>query len=1273
MPSVLQKTQGPRSVRRQLHLFLLSLMLVSGFTLSAEAQEANWIWSPEHPRGQAAAGDCYFRKTMQLSRIEKATITLTADDAYDLYINGQRIGKGNSINQLEQYDITRFLVQGRNVVAVKVQNVAPGPAALAARVFVKPYRQQWLGYSTDNSWRTSIDYLAGWELAAYNDSRWKAAQVYGVLGETAPWDRREEADPQRVSENQRFRIDREFAVDQILGDEETGSLVNIAFNEFGHIIAAQEGGPLLLIYDSDKDGIVDKVREYCDLVKGIQGILALNGDVYVTGDGPEGPGVYRLIDEDRNGALEEAVKLVGFTQGSGEHGAHGLALGPDGKIYCVLGNHTQYKGRFAETSPLKHYYEGDLIQPKYEDPGGHAAGVKAPGGTVIRFDVEGEKVELVASGLRNAFDLTFRNDGRLYVHDSDMESDEGSVWYRPTSLLEIVDGGEYGWRSGWSKWPNYYYDRMPNLLETGRGSPTGCCVYEHHMFPIRYHDNLFLADWTKGQIISVRFDENGRPQSEVVIEGQPLNVTDVAVGPDGWLYFCTGGRGTKGGIYQVRWLGDVPESIRDLGDGIASAIKQPQLDAAWSRQKIATLKRQLGSAWGDTVAGVAFSDENPSKYRLRALDLMQLFGPAPTTELLVALCETPNEAVRARAATLLGRQAKETAAVVQLQKMLADKAPEVQLAAAKSLQRAQIGPKVSALKPMLASLDREVAWTARRLLELVPTKRWSETLLEDEDQRVQLQAALALITVEPSKENADQVLTMGRIMLEDFVSDRNFIDLLRLFQVTLHRTNLKPSDVPELREQLANEYPVGEPILNRELFRLLAYLKVNEVVPKAITYLQSDAPMEERLHVAMHLKFFDHQWTAAERLTVMKFFEETLTEEAGSSVPLYVMGVTKDIAKDLPLAEARIFVSEGAKWPNAALVSLYRYPEKLSESDLNSLIQLDQQIDRPGFESEEFNRLRTGIVALLSQHGDERAQAYLREIWIRSPARRQVVALGLSTYPTDENWDYLVRSLPVLETYAVPAILSTLTQIEAATNDSQALREVVLHGLRLERDGQSAAPAVRLLQYWTGQEFSSDADAGMSDWQAWYAKAFPNQPEATLPELEANSPWNVPTLEEFFGTSEGRRGDLDKGRFVYEKAECKKCHTYDGSGTRIGPDLTNLASRFTRKEALESILYPSHIISDQYRTQRVLTTDGKVITGVVTENADGTLTVRDSQLQMHIVAEQDVDTIVPSKQSLMPSGLIDSLTSTEIRDLMTFMGYGPSQQQVADRASEIQR
>jgi len=72
----------------------------------------------------------------------------------------------------------------------------------------------------------------------------------------------------------------------------------MAFNEFGHIIASQENGPLYLLHDRDGDGLAESVRVYCDEVKSCQGILPLNGEVFVTGMGPEGMGLYRLSDND---------------------------------------------------------------------------------------------------------------------------------------------------------------------------------------------------------------------------------------------------------------------------------------------------------------------------------------------------------------------------------------------------------------------------------------------------------------------------------------------------------------------------------------------------------------------------------------------------------------------------------------------------------------------------------------------------------------------------------------------------------------------------------------------------------------------------------------------------------------------------------------------------------------------------------------------------------------------------------------------------------------
>ncbi len=121
------------------------------------------------------------------------------------------------------------------------------------------------------------------------------------------------------------------------------------------------------------------------------------------------------------------------------------------------------------------------------------------------------------------------------------------------------------------------------------------------------------------------------------LEGQPLNVTDLAVGPDGWLYFCTGGRDTEGGIYRIVWDGEVPADVKKQGEGITAALRQPQLNSAWARQQIALMKKQIGPNWESELVKVAEADDAPIADRERAR-LLQLFGPFPSASRCWSTC-----------------------------------------------------------------------------------------------------------------------------------------------------------------------------------------------------------------------------------------------------------------------------------------------------------------------------------------------------------------------------------------------------------------------------------------------------------------------------------------------------------------------------------------------------------------------------------------------------------------------------------------------------------
>ncbi|MEX0818284.1 MAG: HEAT repeat domain-containing protein, partial [Pirellulaceae bacterium] len=807
------------------------------------AQEAQWIWSPTHEKDNVPQVACHFRKTIPLRAAEQGTITILADDEYELFLNGRRMGAGGGTEDLVEYDVSRYLTRGRNIVGVKVTNTRGTTAGVAVRVAIKEREGGWQIYSSDETWKTHVDVLPLWNTALYNDNRWDKAQVFGKLGETAPWDIREQvaANEGNVS-TERFKIDKEFDVQELLNDEQTGSLISMAFNEFGQILAGRAEGPLLLIYDSNDDGTPDKVKTYCDQVKNCQGVLALNGDVYVTASGPDGEALYRLSDKNRDGKLEDVTALFNFSGVAGEHGAHALTLGPDGMIYVSVGNHATAEVDFAEASPYHDFYEGDLL-PRYEDPGGHANDVKAPGGTVIRTDIDGQVVELVAGGLRNAYDLAFNRLGEMFVHDSDMESDAGTAWYRSTRLYHVTPGAEFGWRSGWAKWPNYYVDALPEILDTGRGSPTGATFYDHFAFPTRYQSRLFLADWSRGRILSVELKPNGASYSatsEVFLEGQPLNVTDIEVGPDGALYFVTGGRGSGGGVYRVAWKGEVPAAVSDLGEGISAAIRQPQLHSAWGRQEIAGVKKSLGEAWDTQIVGVARSKANPWYYRTRALDLMHLFGPPPSNELLRLLADDGNELVRGKAAEMMGLHGN-TVTGTELLALLSDSDRNVRRKACEALTR--IGQPVvfKDIQPMLASDDRAEAWAARRLLERTPSEQWRDQVLTTDDNRLFIQGAIALLVVAPDEANARAVVTRFQELSQAFISDSDFADMLRVVQVALHRGDIAPDSVPDLANALGIEFPSGDSTINRELVRLLAYLQVSEPMDRYLAYLKSEA------------------------------------------------------------------------------------------------------------------------------------------------------------------------------------------------------------------------------------------------------------------------------------------------------------------------------------------------------------------------------------------------------------------------------------------------
>ena len=130
---------------------------------------------------------------------------------------------------------------------------------------------------------------------------------------------------------------------------------------------------------------------------------------------------------------------------------------------------------------------------------------------------------------------------------------------------------------------------------------------------------------------------------------------------------------------------------------------------------------------------------------------------------------------------------------------------------------------------------------------------------------------------------------------------------------------------------------------------------------------------------------------------------------------------------------------------------------------------------------------------------------------------------------------------------------------------------------------------------------------------------------------------------------------------MFEKAQCVKCHRFGARGEGVGPDLTTVRRRFQRKEILESILYPSQVISDQYKSATVVTIDGVVRMGMAAPQGDGSIVLLLPDATKVVVPKDEIDEVRDSPKSAMPEGLLNTLTLQEIAELFRYLEQVPAE------------
>jgi putative heme-binding domain-containing protein len=280
--------------------------------------------------------------------------------------------------------------------------------------------------------------------------------------------------------------------------------------------------------------------------------------------------------------------------------------------------------------------------------------------------------------------------------------------------------------------------------------------------------------------------------------------------------------------------------------------------------------------------------------------------------------------------------------------------------------------------------------------------------------------------------------------------------------------------------------------------------------------------------------------------------------------------------------------------------------------------------------------------------------------------------MALAQHPEGENWEVLVDSLRTIDGVAAQDVLGALVRVDRQPETADAYRYVILQGLR---SPATVGPlCAKLLEHWADEAAHSESATPIKQlvaWQTWFADKYPDELPAELPRESTPNKWSYHELVTFLESPEGKSGDPGRGAAAFTQAQCVQCHRHQGVGEGLGPDLTTVGQRFHRKEILESIVFPSQVVSDQYASQ-IVEANGRTYSGMAARAADGSMTILQSDGQKVHLAAEDIEEVRPNKLSAMPEGLLNPLTLEQVADLFAYL-MNEQGSEIAGREAADQR
>ncbi len=1077
-----------------------------------------------------------------------------------------------------------------------------------------------------------------------------------------------------------------FTVSKFADDRLAHDIFAMTLDSQGSVVVSGPGY-IKRLCDDDADGRADRAVLVSDLpASGAQGLCYLGHDLVFTGDGH----LAVLRDRDADGVADGPPEPW-LALANPEHGAHAMVQGPDGWLYLVCGNDAGAARLIYDNSRSR------IARPEC--------------GVVLRMTTDGKAPHVVAHGFRNPYDLAFHAGGALFTDDADGERAEHLPWYEPTRVFDVGWGQHHGWvedgwQNSWSR-PERFCDNVARVCELGRGSPTGLECYRHQQFPAHYRGGLFSACWTLGRVYYLPLRPRGASYlalPEVFLtadSGDGFAPVDLAVGKQGELFVAVGGRGIAGAVFRVTY--EPPEhTVATLAvdaewpSPVERVLAAYQPTSAWSRTEWRALAEQQPSAvWSQAAkrADLAF------EHRFRSIEVaVELGHKLAADDSLLNLVATPEELL-ARWVWAWGQGAVEFSSS-ELERAFWKHADALNSSMVMRARYEAVwqqgrfpGSDSHGALILKGGDDRSVSAATQTLWGYLaqsgvsipqahPTKDGSDIAIEYWQCRLcqqpgnlaqRVEAAQGVLPYLGAKQTAKQRLLAARLaqlVLGDLVSRSGPEGAWVGYQAR----DVGAIDI-ERRAQLASAASSGFPTGNREtdleLSRLLACLEVEPPLPWAA---------------------FDGLWNNTSSVADDVHYLLVLARLSGERSASITQATARALAcLHHKLREAGAFPSRSwPQWVGDAFSELVRrdpaLPAALVQEALFSLPEQSLFAERlSGAEREAVSVALWNRVSAATQP-DCWTPEFVASLAAISPGQRLVAARQaaavptleaaamrlLAAHPENEDRGLFVAALGSLDDTLVRVAAEALTtlavsprgeELQAALRAgerrawscplAQATAESQLAARRAqEKVGPAVAALDRLLAGWTQTARAALGETEpVTVWRETLAER--RQAAARLfPDIISQARAAEEALAARWVNRDWNGGDAARGRVVFERQLCHRCHE---GRDRLGPELLGIAQRLTLSDLLVSIVEPHREVSPTYRATTFVSRDGRAYHGVVVYESPEATLVQTSTTEVVRLAASEIEYQVPSAQSLMPAGLLDTIDDASVADLLAYL------------------